>query len=326
MSTKREKTWDEKYKPSTINEVFGQPQISAKVNNWIKRGRIPHLLFIGPPGVGKTSLARAIAKQLFGAQWEYNLHEYNASSIHGIDFVRNTIQDLVIVKPVGVSFQIIFLDEADKLTEDAQTALRQVMMQYTATTKFILSCNYPHKIIEPIKDRCSELRFSHLTPQVIKDRLMYVCKNEEIKYDDGTLDLISEHSRGSLRKAIQSLESLVDVNNHLGIALVKSDYESIAIGDARLLIERAIANDIEGYELLLTQLYYKGGFRADELLDKMRREIDIMSFTPQVRMWLIAHLAEYDMRIALGTNELLQMRCCLGMIHGIVNKYDVNRR
>lgn len=319
MASKSEKTWDEKYKPQMISEVFGQPQISAKVNNWIKRGRIPHLLFIGPPGVGKTSLARAIAKQLFGTQWEYNLHEYNASSIHGIDFIRDTVQTLVITKPVGVAFQIIFLDEADKLTEDAQTALRQVMMQHTATTKFILSCNYPHKIIEPIKDRCSELRFSHLTPDVILKRLQHVCENEKIKCDEGTLELISKHSNGSLRKGIQSLEALVDSNKHLGIELVKADYDVMKIGDAKALFDRAVAGDIEGYETLLYQLYYKGSFRVDELLDKIRTEIDVMDFSPKVRLALIAHISEYDWRLAWGTNELLQMRCCLGMISGIVN-------
>lgn len=316
----KDKTWDEKYKPNTRSEILGQPHVSAKLDNWIARGRIPHLMFAGPPGVGKTSTARVLAKGLYGNKWQENLHEYNASSSRGIDFIRRDIQALVTTVPTGGAvYHIIFLDEADELTKEAQTALREIMMRHPDTAKFIFSCNYPHKIIAPIKDRCAVLRFGYLTPDIIIHRMRQVCEKENVTYDEPALVFISEHSNGSLRKAIQGIEENVDINNYLSYDLVNADRMLKDAENSKELLRKAFANDIEGYETQLFTLYYKGGFCAAEVLESVLKEVNLMHITPEIRQALIIQLAEYDWRISQGANELLQMRCFLGTLHQLVN-------
>jgi replication factor C small subunit len=315
-----DKNWDEKYKPTTMADVYGQPRITAKIANFVKRGRLPHMLFAGPPGVGKTSIAKALARDLFGSDWKVNFQEYNASSSRGIDFIRSEIQTLTSNVPVGAAFHIIFLDEADALTEDAQTALRQIMMKHTDTAKFILGCNYVHKIIEPIKDRCAVLRFGRLTEDVITSKLIKICENEKITYDDGVLELISSFSKGSLRKAIQHVEVYVDVNNKISYDFVASDLQLVKDEDMKELLFKAFRGDIEAYQMQLFRLYYDGGFCAPELLEGLLAEIVKLDVTPKVKQALIIHTAEYDWRISQGSNDLLQMQCYLGTLHGIVNQ------
>jgi replication factor C small subunit len=316
----KDKTWDEKYKPNTRDEILGQPHIKARLDNWTARGRIPHLLFAGPPGVGKTSTAIALAKDLYGSIWRENFHVYNASSSRGIDFIRHDIQALVTTVPTGGAvYHIIFLDEADELTKEAQTALREIMMRHPDTAKFIFSCNYPHKIIAPIKDRCAMLRFGYLLPDTILYRMRQVCEKESVTYDEPALIYISEHSNGSLRKALQGIEECVDVNNHLSFELVNAGKMLKDAEDTKELLKKAFANDIEGYETQLFTLHYKGGFCASELLESILKEFNAMKMAIEIKQALIIQLAEYDWRISQGANELLQMRCFLGTLHNIIN-------
>ena len=323
MGNVRDKNWDEKYKPKTRSEILGQPHIRAKIDNWIARGRIPHLMFAGPPGVGKTSTARAIAKDLYGDNWSFNLHEYNASSSRGIDFIRTDIQQLVTTVPVGAAYHIIFLDEADELTKDAQTALREIMMRHPDTAKFIFSCNYPHKIIAPIKDRCAVLRFSYLETDVIIERMRFVCASEGVTYDEEALKLIANRSNGSLRKAIQGIEVYVNVDNYVSFDLVNADKALNDAENTKELLRKAFSNDVEGFETQLFKLHYEGGFCAAELLEAILHEFNLMQIPMDIKQALILQLGEYDWRISQGANELLQMRCFLGTLYGIVNKIKV---
>lgn len=311
---------DEKYRPNSVSELVGQPHIQTKMNNFVAHGRIPHLLFVGQPGVGKTSAAVALAKDLYGEHWRANFHEFNASTTRGIDFIRGDIQRLTTVSPVGAVYQIIFLDEADELTFDAQTALRQIMMKYTETTKFILSCNYPHKIIGPIKDRCSVIRFKSLKPETITEKLKFVCDNEQISYDAGALETIAKYAGGSLRKAIQSLEVYRDRNNFIAMAALQQDMSALEAQDIKLLLQRAIAGDVNGYESQLFDLYYDGGFCAAEILSGIMSEFKSMQLAPHIKQALILQTAEFDWRISQGSNELLQMRAYLSTIPSIISR------
>ena len=164
--------WIEKFRPSSFDEVVGQDIIVSRIKAMTEQENVPHMLFSGPPGVGKTTLALIIAKTLFKDSWRQNFLETNASSERGIDVIRETIKDFARTKPMGSNIpKIILLDEADALTRDAQNALRRTMEQYSENCRFILSANYSSKIIEPIQSRCTIFRFKPLELENVKKML-----------------------------------------------------------------------------------------------------------------------------------------------------------
>ena len=155
--------WTEKYRPTSFNDVKGQEKIVARIKAFVKQKNMPHILFAGPAGVGKTSLILVAAKELYGDNWGANILELNASDERGIDIIRNQIKDFARTKAIGnVPFKIAILDEADALTKEAQHALRRTMENYSSTCRFCLIVNYSSKIIDPIQSRCSLFRFTPL--------------------------------------------------------------------------------------------------------------------------------------------------------------------
>jgi replication factor C small subunit len=320
--------FDEKYRPKSIQDLAGQPHFKGILKNWVQIGKIPHMLLSGPPGVGKTSTATVIAHELFGKAWRYNFHEYNASDNRGIDFIRNEIKRLVSVVPVGASSQIIFLDEADELTASAQTALRQIMMKHTDTTKFILACNYPENIIDPIKDRMVVFNFELLQPEVIVEKLKFVCTKESIGFEGNALEIIAESSGGSLRKAIRNIEvyrnadNFITLDNIITLESTRKRISSLEIEGIESLIQKAFAGDIEEYEKKLDKLF-DGGFRATEMLSTI---LDFISKDKKIekplKQALINQTGNYEWRIRQGSNESLQMRCYVNALSRTFLRYN----
>jgi len=165
-------------------------------------------LFAGRQGTGKTTSAIALAKDLFGEQWKSYFIEINASDDRGIDVVRKKIKEYARQRIIGSDFKIIFLDESDNMTSDAQDALRRTMEKYRKQCRFILSCNYPQKIIPPIADRCFTMRFRKISPDDMKELLQKIIKEEDIPISDSAIDLLAKLSDGSMRKAVTTLHAL----------------------------------------------------------------------------------------------------------------------
>src|SRR3989304_5210778 len=187
----KEEIWIEKYRPKKLDAIVGQVEVIKRLKSYVQSRNLPHLLFSGPPGVGKTASAICVARELFGEDWGNNFTELNASDERGIDVVRTKIKNFARTAPLGdAEFKIIFLDEADALTSDAQSALRRTMEKYTTSCRFILSCNYLSNIIEPIQSRCAYYRFVPITSVAIKERIMYIVKEEGITLTDDGLEAI----------------------------------------------------------------------------------------------------------------------------------------
>ena len=199
--------WTEKYRPKKLRDVINQKHVVERLKSFVKESRIPHMIFAGPPGTGKTCCAIAIAREVFGKNWQQNFQETNASDMRGIDVVRTRIKNFSRMKPIGASFKIIFLDEADALTSDAQNALRRLMEMYSDVTRFILSCNYSSRIISPIQSRAVVFRFKSLSKENVFEYMNRIVNEEKLKINKEALEAIYLISGGDLRKATNILQA-----------------------------------------------------------------------------------------------------------------------
>src|ERR671927_1386306 len=204
--------WSEKYRPKKLSEIVDQKEIINGISNLIKSPDIPHMLFAGPAGVGKTTTALCVAMELLGEEWRKNTLELNASDERGIKMVRERVKEfaasvkLASDKEFGKP-KIIILDEADEMTSEAQTALRRIIEDSARTTRFIIICNYLSQIIEPIQSRCVVFRFTRLPKEVVMDHLRMICKRQSVKYDDKALTQIYGATSGDLRHSINILQA-----------------------------------------------------------------------------------------------------------------------
>ncbi|KAE8352100.1 hypothetical protein BDV28DRAFT_158163 [Aspergillus coremiiformis] len=218
----QQQPWVEKYRPKTLDDVAAQDHTTNVLQRTLQASNLPHMLFYGPPGTGKTSTILALAKSLFGpALYRSRILELNASDERGIGIVRQKVKGFARVQlshPTGVDksyfekypcppFKIIILDEADSMTQDAQSALRRTMEQYSKITRFCLVCNYVTRIIEPLASRCSKFRFKPLDNSAAGDRLAHIAKLENIDLEDGVIDKLIQCSDGDLRRAITYMQS-----------------------------------------------------------------------------------------------------------------------
>ena len=219
--------WIEKYRPSNLDEIVGQNNNIECIEKLIQGESLPHLLFYGNSGTGKTSTILSIVKRLFGNKRGFTVMKLDASDDRGINSVRDEIKGFAEKKNIfNRGIKLIILDEADSMTFDAQFALRRIIEKYSDNTRFCFICNYENKIIPAIKSRCANFRFNPIDNNVIKKKLKEICKFENLKTEKKVLKSIGELSNGDLRKAINLLQSCSMRNNMITEKLI---YETAGI-------------------------------------------------------------------------------------------------
>jgi len=314
--------WIEKYRPATLNDVVGQREIVERLKNYVGAQSLPHLLFTGTAGIGKTTSAVALAREFFGENWQVNFRELNASDERGIDVVRNQIKQFARTAPIGdATFKILFLDEADALTNDAQSALRRTMENYAHTCRFILSCNYSSKIIDPIQSRCAIYRFKPLDREAITEELKRIAKNEGLTISEAAMDAIIYVAQGDMRKAINALQGAAIINSDISEDMIYEITSTAKPDEILELLHIILKGNFEAAENTLNELTVKRGIAPNELINQFYRTlVNDTTLDRRLKVELISHLGEADFRISEGADQNIQMealmaRCVLSAVN-----------
>jgi replication factor C small subunit len=307
--------WTEKYRPKTLGEIIDQEEIVSRLQEFVKRAAMPHCLFAGPPGTGKTTAALCLARDLFGERFQDVFMELNASDERGIDVVRTTVKEFARMASLSsVPFKILVLDEADNMTSDAQSALRRTMEKYTDTCRFMLCCNYSGRIIEPIQSRCALFRFTPLPDERIVESLHLIAKNEGVKATDAGLKSVVEVAEGDLRKAINTLQAASSMSKGITEETVYQVVGRAKPTDVHEMLNHALKGDFIKAREELRHLLVKYGLSGSEIVRQIHSEIFRLPVTEKKRIELIEAVGEIDFRLVQGGDEEVQLSALLARL------------
>jgi replication factor C small subunit len=288
----------EKYRPKTLDEVVGQDHVIKALKEMVKKLPLPHMLFFGPPGCGKTSTAHALANEL-----KVPIIELNASDERGITTIRGKIKRLA----QTTGYRIILLDECDQMTEEAQHALRRIM-EKTHTT-FILTANEDWKIIDPIKSRCVNFRFNKLSYQDMAKIIVKILRSEgvEVKLTPEVgeaLNLLLDYTNGDMRRTLNLLETMITSTKGLTVETVKA---LIPPSLAQEALELATKGDWEKALKKLEDAYVQSKLEPQITIENLYKAIAKLEVPVHVKLRLYDKLAETERGIKVGCNPLIQL-------------------
>jgi len=306
----------EKYRPKSLDSIVGQAHIIPYLKRFVKSGEIPHMMFSGPPGTGKTATAVALARELFENDWQKCFREFNASDERRLEDVRDKIKPMAHTGSFKGEYKIIFLDEADSLAPMAQPALRTIIEKSSSSCRFIFSCNYPNKIIEPIADRLVEFRFKPLKPNDMKILIDKIVEKENISITPEAVMLLGTFALGSMRKVLKILTlikmaNLENVDEEKIKELVNWINEEYII----TLVKLAIDGNFEEVNKNITDLLFKKVYDVKEIIIILERVIRKAQIIPlEAKLRALKEIGVFEYRVAVGCNAEIQFRTLMAYV------------
>jgi replication factor C small subunit len=303
--------WVEKYRPKKISEMVNQKDIKGSLSALLKnQEEMPHLLFSGSAGVGKTTMALCISQEILGNKWKDYTLELNASDERGINMVRERVKKFSRFAGLDteIPFKIIILDEADEMTSDAQTALRRIIEDTAKFCRFILIANNISKIINPIQSRCAVFKFSQINEKEIITHLKVVLKKEKGKADEKGLSEIAEYSGGDLRHAINLLQTAASTGE-ITQDSVKAAAGLTKTNDVDDVLKLAVSGKIQDSRNKMIELIKVYGMSESDFLKYINQALFSAKYDNLEELSQI--IAKYDYRILIGSNPEIQLTAML---------------
>ncbi len=304
--------WTEKYRPSKFPELVGQDNTVKRVEALTNSMNIPHMLFAGPAGTGKSTLALIVVKELYKENWKENYLELNASDERGINVIREKVKNFARTKSLGnIPFKIIFLDEADALTPEAQQALRRTMENYSTTCRFILSCNYSSKIIDPIQSRCAIFKFKLLEKKDIEKVIMKIVEKENMTIKPEAVEILYEGCEGDCRRCINILQSTASISPSITPELISTIISNTKPRDIKVVLDYALSGDFQKSKEKLLDIMLRESISGQDVIKAIQKEIWNLPVEPDIKVKLTEKTGEVEFRIVEGSDPFIQLQSLL---------------
>jgi replication factor C small subunit len=309
--------WAEKYRPQTLGDMVNQTEIVSRLKNFVKDRNLPHLLFVGPAGVGKTTSILALARDLYGPGYRNYILELNASDERGINVIRDKVKNFARTAAISsdVTFKILIMDEADSLTSAAQHALRRTMEIYTRTCRFCLIGNYSENIIEPIQSRCSIFRFGPLSEGDMKNWITTMAKNEGVNLFEEGVEAIYEAAQGDLRKATNLLQAAAATQqSEVDDVTIYTVLGRVSPGKVREMINLGLKGQFLDAREMLRTLLIDEGLAAEDIIRIVYSEVLRLGISEQWKVKLSDAIGEIDYRLTQGSRPEIQLSALIAKL------------